>query len=236
MPSKRPRAVCCGSFATVSDWRVALKRTMMMIKSTSTKSRDRRDDPQQQIVVEPDDVFHHRRSRILQPELPVDWLAKACPGRPAADAKRGDQSRSENSDSLHAHLLLRRVDGCAFVPQGGCSPDALPHQPPRHAVPRKRRGPPNHNSAALAMWLNASRYATNGGEHASQFCAVLSGKRRLDTAIARCRQCARRAKCLRFARRAFAIGQPCTIEGPPDTASNASTLDRSQFLIERTGR
>ena len=38
---------------------------------------------------------------ILQPELPVDGLAKGSPGRPAAEAKCGDQSRSEKSDSLH---------------------------------------------------------------------------------------------------------------------------------------
>jgi len=49
--------------------------------------------------VDYDAVAHH--AGILQPELPVDGLAKGSPGRPAAEAKRGDQSRSEKSDSLH---------------------------------------------------------------------------------------------------------------------------------------
>src|SRR5271166_2593812 len=66
--------------------------------------------------------------------------------------------------------------------------DALPRQPtPRRAPEAARLLKPQFRRARNVA--EPLRYATNGGAHASRFWWFYRAKLRLDTALARCRQC-----------------------------------------------
>src|SRR5262249_51471611 len=123
-------------------------------------------------------------------------------------------------------------DGCAFGPQGGCTRDALPRQLatpfPRSGAASQTTIPPPSQCGRTAPALRQTAARLPG-----PIWRFYRAKRRLDTGVARCRQCGAEPNGCDSGIGARRDGKLCTVGG---RSAVASTLDRAQFLIERTCR